>query len=260
MRFRSLLAVWLLSAAPTVALARPAPVLGTATFRYIQRPGGVVPMSRADRDGPQPKQSPLVPVPQARQHSASACGLGLAQMLCGYYKPEMPRGSVLVKQAKGKGYTYEYGTPTPGLRQLLGELGFTVKTKRHMTLGELVDHVNRGDPVGVGAQAWADRPVNWKTVSDAGHYMLVIGFGNWKGKPYTSARKMRSAMKKDPNNAIVWLADPAMSTGRRGWMPLGEFLERWHWPREKQLGIVARPENDTGARACAFLPATQRIR
>jgi hypothetical protein len=250
---------------PAVA-RRPEPIVRTATFSYIDSPRARrVRMSEVDKDGPQPVQPPLNQVPQSRQHSLSACGLGLAQMYCGYYMPEVPRGGALVKKAlravRERGYTYDDGTPTPVLREVLTELGFKVRVKTNMSLAELVRQVSRGYPVGVGAQAWTSKKkVDWDKDTDDGHYMMVIGFGDWNGKPYSSARAIRRAMKKDPNNAIVWLADPAMSTGRRGWMPVSEFLDRWHWPGERHLGILVRPQHDTGARARAFIFETQRVR
>jgi len=256
------LVVLLLSAAWLEAEARR--VVGTARFRYVDSINRAAPA-----DQPQPTQPPLIPVPQMRQHSLGACGLGMLQSLCSYYGRNTPRGSQLVRwglprSKGGEGYSYADGTPEQTMKQLAERHGLRVSMKKGMRLGELVRTVSSGTPVGVGYQAWTKDPqtIDWKQDKDDGHYSIVLGFGDWNGKPYTSAREMRRAVKRDPMSVLVWMMDPSMSPGKRGWIPLGEFLDRWHWLDASHFGMAVRPPRgkEGESRLRAFAEGTERIR
>lgn len=218
------LAIFLVS---PLAVARRASIKQVG-FRYVSTAA-----PRVEKGHPVPP--PLIPLPPVRQHSASVCGLSCLQSVFAYAGKPSLRGSQLVRRARsGKGgFTYEDGTPEKTMRRLVQGMGLTARSSTRMSLKKLVGYVSSGVPVTVGIQAWVDNPkrVNWRKEQNAGHYVVAIGIGDKKGKRITSTRGL---LKRD--DAYVWFMDPAMDLGKRGYIPLKEFMARWHWPSESGKG------------------------
>jgi len=214
------------SAIDAQARGRSGARVETVTFRYLVPRGS----DRPAVSSRHPRPPPLIPLPQTRQHSGSACGIYCVQSLSAYAGKPTRRGSQLIRQAKG--YSYEIGTPEQTMGKLARKLGLKVQTRTRMKLSQLVSHVSNGRPVVVGLQAWVDNPkqVNWRKEQDSGHYAVVIGIGDRKGNLIESSREIGKKIRKQ--DAFVWFMDPSMDLGKRGYIPLKEFVSRWHWPSE----------------------------
>lgn len=231
------------------------------SFRYI------APLAAGQRDhagrAEHPLAPPLIPLPPVRQHSAAACGLASLQSVLAYYGAPSRRASQLVASAqKGRRadrYSYEAGTPETMMVKLARAAGLKTKTSHRMSLSELARNVNSGKPVTVGIQAWVKSPehVDWRKVEDAGHYVVAIGIGDAQGKPITNTKGL--ARRKD---AYVWFMDPAADLGNRGYIPVQEFMQRWHWSSDKgkpaRFGMVLSSSAPPAQRA--FVSGIERIK
>lgn len=236
---RLVLALALL-AATSLAVAAPRPgwadarpprgvAVQQARFEYLARP----PAASTGPAGPrsEPTPPPLIPLPPVRQHSDAACGPScLASLFAFYGKPSL-RGAQLTRRAH---QTYADGTECRDMKRVAQEMGFRVHAAHGWSLAKLFDHVQQGTPVTIGYQAWPTHPerVDWRKTISEGHYSVVIGFGDREGNRYPSL----AALRRDLPNAVVWMMDPAMDLGQRGWMPVKELLQRWHWAAPSQRG------------------------
>ncbi|HEU0030550.1 MAG TPA: C39 family peptidase [Kofleriaceae bacterium] len=92
--------------------------------------------------------------------------------------------------------------------QLVGALaryGLAVREHRGMTLDELIAYLDRGVPVIVMLQAWADpRPVSYADHWDDGHWVIAIGHAGDR----------------------IHFMDPMLDV--RGTLTRSALLERWH--------------------------------
>jgi predicted double-glycine peptidase len=130
------------------------------------------------------------------------CGAKALQTVMAYYGVYI-REDKLIKEL-GVG---DDGTRVSKMVALAEANGFRVETKEHLTLADLKEYLNNGNPVIVLVQAWAERYMtlkDWKQDYDDGHYAIVIGY-----------------IKK----ALIF-EDP--SSFRRTWLREQEFLARWH--------------------------------
>lgn len=143
-------------------------------------------------------QAKLLDFPDVRQSNGFTCGCDSLLAVLYYYGLSY-REDRLAKLIK----TDEEGTAPQPIVALCRKLGFKVDVGK-MTLKKLKDYVDRSVPVIVVYQAWRDKPSYWKDDYEDGHYSVVIGYDN--------------------NNLI--LEDPSMLN--KGYIPVEEFLERWH--------------------------------
>jgi hypothetical protein len=194
-----------------------------------------------------------------RQHSKSACGTSCLQSVFAYFGKPSRRGSQLV-QAGGRGYTYEAGTTEETMSRLARATGLKVRSSIRMSLPELVRGVSQGRPVVVGIQAWVtgQEKVDWLKQKDAGHYVVAIGLGDARGKPIT---QLRGLLQRD--DAYLWFMDPAADLGNRGYLPVKEFMARWHWPADvgdssHRFGLAL--SSSTPPRNTSFVSGVERIR
>jgi len=215
------LVLLLVLALPALAVARQgeAPI-HTISFQHR------APQSWRAAPTRHPVKPPLIPLPPVRQHSASACGLSCLQSVFAYYGKGDLRGSQLARRTPG--YSYAAGTLESGMRKMARSLGLKTRTSNQMSLPELIRHLNQGTPVTVGIQAWVKNPatVDWRKENSAGHYVVALGIGDAKGQPITTPKQARK------NAAYVWFMDPSMNLGQRGYIPLKEFMGRWHFAGE----------------------------
>lgn len=113
--------------------------------------------------------------------------------------------------------TTENGTTPDYIARAASDLGFTAEVRENMTLKDLVDNINNGTPTIVLVQAGNDTTGNWTKHTGDGRYMVVVGI--------------------DGEN--IYLEDPSI-LGSRGFIPLQEFLERWH-----ELFVTNQTVNNT---------------
>ncbi|MCE5214312.1 MAG: C39 family peptidase [Methanobacterium sp.] len=153
----------------------------------------------------------LLNVPDVRQPTNSSCGPTALQAVLDYYGTDKPV-DVLINMTNSS----ENGTTPDNIAQAARDLGFNAEIKENMTPQDLQQNINQGTPTIIVCQAWRDGNTtnqSWKDDQDDGHYMVVIGI--------------------DDKN--VYFEDPAI-LGSRGFIPLQEFLERWHDQYENQTG------------------------
>lgn len=208
-----------------------------------------------------PLPPPLIPLPPVRQHSRAACGTSCLQSVFAYYGKPSRRGSQLVRAAQARrGYTYEAGTTEQTMSRLARAAGLKVKASSRMSLSELVRSVSSGQPVAVGIQAWVTHPdtVDWRKEKEAGHYVVAIGLGDALGNPITRSRGL---LKRD--DAYLWFMDPAADLGNRGYLPVKEFMTRWHWPADvgdatHRFGMAFSSSKRPGN--ASFVSGAERIR
>jgi predicted double-glycine peptidase len=145
----------------------------------------------------------LLNVPDVRQPTDSSCGPTSLQAVLAYYGTDV-RVDELINMTNSS----ENGTAPDNIAQAARELGFNAEIKENMTLQDLQQNINQGAPIIIDCQAWKDNNTtsqNWTSDQDDGHYMVLIGI----------------------DNQNVYFEDPAI-LGSRGYIPIQEFLDRWH--------------------------------
>ncbi len=143
----------------------------------------------------------LLNVPDVRQPTNSSCGPTSLQAVLAYYGTDTSL-SKLINMTNSS----ENGTAPDNIAQAARDLGFSAEVKENMTLQDLQQNINQGIPTIIAGQAWKDNTTgNWINDTDDGHYMVVIGM--------------------DDQN--IYFEDPAI-LGSRGYIPIQEFLDRWH--------------------------------
>jgi len=138
-----------------------------------------------------------------RQTFEFDCGPKALQLVMAYYGVDM-REDELIKEL---GTDQQQGTPVANMIAVAESKGFHVQAKNGWSLDELKELVDKGHPVIVLLQAWAERYMtleDWRNNYDDGHYAIVIGY----------------------TNGIMVFEDP--SSIRRTWLTEEEFLVRWH--------------------------------
>jgi hypothetical protein len=228
-----LLAIAVALLLPSLSLADRHARTQVKTFRYLAPARATALVQKNTRD---PLPPPLIPLPPVRQHSEAACGLACLQSTFAYYG-KYRRASQLVRAAQvvrprdrhRDRYTYSDGTPESTMVALARAAGLKARASAHMRLDDLVRNVAAGRPVAVGIQAWASHPekVDWRKENGSGHYVVAIGIGDAKGNAIASTHGL---LKRD--DAYVWFMDPAADLGNRGYIPVKEFMARWHWPAD----------------------------
>jgi predicted double-glycine peptidase len=130
------------------------------------------------------------------------CGAKALQTVMAYYGVDIREDKLINMLGTG-----ENGTQVEEMISIAKQNGFLVEAREKMTINELKKFIDRGIPVIVVLQAWAERYMtlkDWQRDYDDGHYAIVIGY---EGK-------------------TILFEDP--SSFRRTWLREIEFLSRWH--------------------------------
>jgi predicted double-glycine peptidase len=107
--------------------------------------------------------------------------------------------------------TAKDGTEMEPMAALANAKGVKAEIRLNLTIADLAATLATGQVAIVSMQAWRDEPPAgqpvkpWAQTWDSGHYLTVIGI--------------------DDKN--VFFVDPSLH-GRRGYIPIKEFEERWH--------------------------------
>jgi predicted double-glycine peptidase len=144
----------------------------------------------------------VIDLATGRQTFDFDCGAKALQLVMAYYGLDI-REDELMTELK---CTSE-GTPIEHMISLAEKYGFEVIAQSRVSLGTVKGYVNKGIPVIVLVQAWAERYMtfeDWKNDNDDGHYVIVIGH----------------------SDSTIVFEDPAPF--RKTWMTEEEFLIRWH--------------------------------
>jgi len=145
----------------------------------------------------------ILDVPTTRQTFDYDCGAKALQTLFAYYGIDIRQDHLMEALKTNK----VDGSSVEEVRRFAAKQGFRVKARHMMSMGDIRQHIDEGNPVLVLVQAWASRklsPEEWRNNWDDGHYVLVIGYGK---------------------NRFVF-EDPA--TFNRTWLTVQEFKDRWH--------------------------------
>ena len=163
-----------------------------------------------------------LPLPITVQETNYSCGTASALSVLRYWQAYEGDESSLYELL---GTRPKDGTPPDNIARGLSKLGLSAVLKSDMTLDDLRVALRRGDSVILDIQAWReDEDTPWSQRWEDGHYVVLAGM----------------------DEHYIYLMDPS-TPKRYTYMPLPEFLERWHdyedrdgWiQRNIQTGIVA---------------------
>jgi len=130
------------------------------------------------------------------------CGAKALQVVMAYYGIDVREDQLIEELGTGKD-----GTRVDKMISVAKSKGFHVEAGEHWSILDVKRYVDKGHPVLVLLQAWAERFMtlkDWRNNYEDGHYAIVIGHA--KG--------------------ILLFEDPA--SFRRTWLRDYEFVARWH--------------------------------
>jgi predicted double-glycine peptidase len=130
------------------------------------------------------------------------CGAKALQTVMAYYGIDIREDELIKELGTGKD-----GTLVDKMISVAEARGFHVEAREGWTLREVKGYIDKGHPVIVLLQAWADRYLtlkDWRNDYDDGHYAVVI----------------------DHARGVLLFEDPA--SFRRTWLREYEFQARWH--------------------------------
>ena len=143
----------------------------------------------------------LLNVPDVVQPNNYSGGPTALQAVLAYYGTD-----ISVTELINMTNTTENGTTPDNIALAAQNSGFTAEVKENLTLQDLQNNINQGTPIIVLCQAGKDNTaLNWTEDYENGQYLVVVGM--------------------DSQN--VYFEDPTL-LGSKGYIPLQEFLERWH--------------------------------
>ena len=143
-------------------------------------------------------------MPLVEQSTGYTCGAAAMQGVLAYYGLRFTEEALV----KDLGSTPKDGTDHVVMAAYGTKLGLHGVVRSNVPLREVQERVESGDAVIVEAQAWQDEKPTLKPypeVWNSGHYMIVIGV--------------------DEKN--VYFVDPSAGL-KRGYIPIEEFMTRWH--------------------------------
>jgi predicted double-glycine peptidase len=156
-----------------------------------------------DPDAPSLAAIPhFVPVPLVRQDTEYTCGVAALQSVLHYHGIDALHEGEL---AALLGTDPDSGTRYRAMAAYARTVGLEATIATDMTIAELAGHIDRGAPVILALQAWADGPIDWSDTWDHGHYVVAAGH--------------------DPHN--IYFMDPYMR-GSYTFIPRAQLDERWH--------------------------------
>lgn len=162
-----------------------------------------------------PKGVIKVPVPSVQQTTNFSCGAAATQSVCCYFGVGPDEQDEYMEKLKADP---DGGTAPADIVQFCKDHGLTARAIENMTTDDLIWYLEKGRPVICAMQAYGTKK-DYKN-RKSGHYVVAIGY--------------------DKKN--IYFEDP-MSTGRRAFLSIEEFAERWHDHDKhknefKHLGIV----------------------
>ena len=154
----------------------------------------------------------LLRLPLSRQATDHTCGVAALQSILRYYG-FFYREDVLARELHADDHA-----KASEIRRFAESLGFKVREYRDLSLAQLTAFLDRGMPVLVCMQAWAEAGTTTEQYcrcSDAGYWVVVIGY--------------------DREN--LYVMDPS-THGTYAFVPRDEFLARWHDRDEQDREVV----------------------
>jgi predicted double-glycine peptidase len=155
-----------------------------------------------------PEGSPVLPssllsdVPDVRQGTGYSCGAAALQAVLAYWGIGEREDRLIARLHR----TPEQGTHPEDIVRGAREFGLQAELREGLNLDDLEVALKKGVTAIVDLQAWRARAEGpWTEIWDDGHYMVLLGM--------------------DRDN--LYFEDPSL-LGSRGFIPRGEFLDRWH--------------------------------
>jgi len=178
----------------------------------------------------------LIRLPRTRQGTTWTCGCGALQSMIRLYGAEFDvREDTLVEELKSNS---KVGTAYQEMVRYLGEKGFDVTIREHLTVADVKLSIDSRSPILVCFQAWVDledgKEIDWLSRWDDGHYAIIIGY----------------------DEVNFFFMDPS-TLGMYAFVPIAEFQTRWHdvdgvedaQTKLNQWGLTIsrkdRPQDDT---------------
>jgi uncharacterized protein len=141
-------------------------------------------------------------IPNVRQSTGYSCGAAALQAVLAYWGTR-EREDRLIERLET---TPEHGTHPEDIVRVAREFGLEADIREGLEINDLKVGLSRGATVIVDLQAWRESDdLPWRENWEDGHYMVLLG--------------------ADEHN--LYFEDPSL-LGSRGFIPVPEFLERWH--------------------------------
>jgi predicted double-glycine peptidase len=154
-----------------------------------------------------PKAEPIVllPVPEVRQHTPSACGAAALQAILAYYGIDVRQDTLIQKL----GTNEAEGTRYREIVRVAQEYGLRPTVVPNMTRAWMIAEISDGIPVLIAVQAWIESGdprdiAAWSARTNDGHYLVAIGYDDDR----------------------IYFEDPAMFGV--GYIAFDELEARWH--------------------------------
>ena len=145
----------------------------------------------------------LIRVPLTRQSSDYTCGVAVLQSILYFHDAQDDDSEdSLVKELKTDPVN---GTSYQAMADFARSKGYLVEARTEMTLDDIRDFIDKGVPVIVLIQAWAESSVDYSRDWEDGHYVIAVGY----------------------DRDAVYFMDPS-TLGNYTYLPNQEFLDRWH--------------------------------
>jgi len=157
---------------------------------------------------PATEEPKLIAIPLMRQATDHTCGVASLQAILAYYGIDC-REDVLAQKLKADQYA-----SIDEIERYMTGLGFKVNRHYEMSLAQLKDCIDRGQPLMVCVQAWEPEGTTleqYQNSYDAGHWVVVVGY--------------------DDQN--IYMMDPS-TPGNYAFVPTAEFMVRWHDRDDRQ--------------------------
>lgn len=147
-----------------------------------------------------PKNVIKIPVPNVQQTTKFSCGAAVTQSVCCYFGVGPDEQNEYMERLHA---VPDGGIAPTDIVKFCKDYGLCADAIENMTTEQLIEYIEKGRPVICAMQAYGTKKEykNWSS----GHYVVAIGY--------------------DKKN--IYFEDP-MSTGRRVFLAIDEFAERWH--------------------------------
>lgn len=153
------------------------------------------------------KSTKILKAPLIYQSTPFSCGAAALLSVFAYYGLDFKEQELMTEL----GTCQKSGTDTEKIVSVAIKNNIKSYAKDNVTVDELRDSIDKGNPVIVEIQAWQDsadqtQPLRpYKDEWESGHDVVVIGVDKTK----------------------IYFMDPSL-LGTRGFLPLDEFMIRWH--------------------------------
>lgn len=160
---------------------------------------------------PSPVGKILYDVPLVEQTTNWTCGAAAMQAVLAYYGLSFSEADLALQM----GSTPKEGTDHNRMAQFARDRGIGAVVKSNLTLKDLAESIEKGNPPLIEAQAYSDDKTKpYKEMWNSGHYLVVIGL----------------------DDKYVYFIDSSAGM-KRAFLPIEEFLERWHDLGEKNVKL-----------------------